>query len=321
MMINLSIFKKSSVGISVSNDNISIVELERGGREYRIKDIKSFDSKGCIKLSLTDANITNPVLFKKAIKTIVGNKRRCVSLSIPDASVKTALLELESTPSKKSELEKLIRWKMEKSLPFFVEDAKMSYQIIKKDGVENNNSILVSLIKKDVLYQYEELLKISGIEPVYINSSSFHIFNLYHDFMIKDEEGGQNFIFLHYIDNALSVMIFKDGCPDFIRIKALRAGRGNIKKIREELLASLKFYSHNREISDIKYLYYFADTDIASDELIEDMKIKRLWIEQIPWLNTFFINPPVSPFFKGGKKESLPLLNLIPAIGAAMELR
>lgn len=311
MMINLPFLKKSKVGISISNDYISLAELEKSGREYRIKALKSFNSKGCIRPLLTDVNITDQELFKKAIKTIVGNKRRCASLSIPDASVKTALLELESMPSKKSELEKLIKWKMEKSMPFAMNDAHISYQVL------NKKNVLVSVIRKGVLYQYEELLREAGVEPILIDTASSHIFNLFHNIIIKD---GENFIFLNIADAVFSLMIFKKGCPDFIRVKALRGGSGEIKRIRDELLASLKFYSHNREISDIKYLYYFADTDIAAKELIEDMKIKRLGIEQIQWLTHPFTNLPASPFFKGGTKEFPPLPNLLPAIGAAMEI-
>ena len=131
-MINPPFLKKSKVGISVSTDYIFYAELEKNGKEYRVKDIKSFDSKGCIKPSLTDANITDPELFKKAIKTIAGNKRVYASLSIPDVSVKTALFEFESIPSKKAELEKLIKWKMEKSLPFTMDDAQISYQALNK---------------------------------------------------------------------------------------------------------------------------------------------------------------------------------------------
>ncbi len=311
MMNNLSFLKKSKIGIGISTDYISFAELDKNVKGCSIKDIKSFGSDGCIKPSLTEQNIVNPELFRKTIKTVVGERKEAASVSIPDTAIKTALLEFESIPKKSGELEKLIRWKMEKSLPFPVEDAKMSYQIIKKDGTENINSILVSLIKKDVLYQYEELLKICGIEPVYLNGSSFHIFNLYHDFMMKDAEGGQNFIFLHYIDNTMSVMILKKGCPDFIRAKTLRIEKGDIKKIKSELLASLKFYSHSRDISALRYLYYFADTDIAANELIEDMKIKRLWIEQMQGDTGRFIKEGLSDEFT----------KYLPAIGAAMEIR
>ena len=313
-MINPPFLKKSKVGISVSTDYIFYAELEKNGKEYRVKDIKSFDSKGCIKPSLTDANITDPELFKKAIKTIAGNKRVYASLSIPDVSVKTALFEFESIPSKKAELEKLIKWKMEKSLPFTMDDAQISYQAL------NKKSILVSVIRKGILYQYEELLREAGVEPVLIDTASSHIFNLFHNIIMKE---GENFIFLNLINAVFTLIIFKKGCPDFIRVKALRRGSGEIKRIRDELLASLKFYSHTKEVSDLTNIYYIADINIEARELIEDsvIQVKRLGIEQIKWLNTFFTNPPVSPFFKGGIKESppSPLLNLLPAIGAAVE--
>jgi hypothetical protein len=302
MMINLPFLKKSKVGISISTDYISLAELEKSGREYWVKDIKSFDSKGCIRPLLTDVNITDPELFKKAIKTIVGNKRCCASISIPDASVKTALLELESIPSKKSELEKLIKWKMEKSLPFTMDDAHISYQVL------NKKNVLVSVIRKGILYQYEGLLREAGVEPILIDTASSHIFNLFHNIIIKD---GENFIFLNITNTVFSLMIFKNGCPDFIRVKALRGGTslpnrqgGEIKRIRDELFASLKFFSHSKEISNLTNIYYIADINIETKDLIEDsaMQIKRLGIEQITLL----------------KNSNSPHPTL-PAIGAAME--
>ena len=62
---------------------------------------------------------------------------------------------------------------------------------------------------------------------------------------------GENFIFLNLINAVFTLIIFKKGCPDFIRVKALRRGSGEIKRIRDELLASLKFYSHSADISDL----------------------------------------------------------------------
>jgi hypothetical protein len=321
MMINLSFFKKSKLGISISTDSIIIVEIEKNGNEFRLKDFKSADSKGYIKPSLTEQNIIDPASFKKAIKTLIGSKKRSASISIPDASVKTALLELESMPSKKTELRKLIKWKMEKSVPFKIDDAHISCQAL------NKKNILVSVIRKGILYQYEELLREASVEPVFIDTASSHTFNLFHDTIVKESE---SFIFLNIIDSVFTLMIFKKGCPDFIRVKALRGGTclpnrqgGEIKRVRDELLASLKFYSHSKEISDLTSIYYIADINIETKDLIEDsaIQVRRLGIEQIKWLNTFFTNPPVSPFFKGGIKESppSPLLNLLPAIGAAVE--
>lgn len=293
-MINPPFLKKSKVGLNISTDYISYAELEKNGKEYRVKDIKFFDSKGCIRPSLTDENITDPTNFKEAIKTLIGNKRLYASIGIPDASVKTAIFEFESLPQKTGEIEKLIKWKMEKSLPFIMDDAQISYQAL------NKNNILVSVIRKGILCQYEELLREAGVEPVLIDTASSHTFNLFHDIIIWESK---DFIFLSLMDNAFVVMIIKKGCPDFIRAKGFKSG-GADRRIKNEVLASLRFYSHSKAVSDLKNIYYLSDINIDENGLIEDsaMQVKRLGIEQIKWL-------------KGGERR----FNLLPAIGAAME--
>lgn len=297
MIINFPFFNKSKTGISISSDSIILVEIDKNGNGFRLKDFKTADIKGYVKPSLIEQNIIDTASFKKAIKTLIGSKMHSASISIPDASVKTALFEFESIPTKKTELGKLIKWKMEKSVPFPIGDAHISFQTL------NKKNILASVIRKGVLLQYEELLREAGVEPILIDTASSHIFNLFHDIIIKEDE---NFIFLNIVDSVFTLMIFKKGCPDFIRVKALRGGAGEIKRISDELLASLKFYSHSRDVSDLTCIYYIADINIETKDLIEDsaLQVKRLGAEQIKWV-----------------KEGERRFKLLPALGAAMERR
>ena len=73
--------------------------------------------------------------------------------------------------------------------------------------------------------------------------ASFHVFNLYHDIIFRQSAPPHNFIFLYAGDSFITVMFFKEGILNFIRIKTLRSQANSAEdRVIEELRSSLSFY-------------------------------------------------------------------------------
>jgi len=99
---------------------------------------------------------------RKALEA-VALKERDTTLVLPDAAVRVLLLDFDSLPPKTAEALSVVRFRLKKLLPFEADDAVISYQVMSsnKSGVR----VLAVAIPRDVLAEYESLVREAGFEP------------------------------------------------------------------------------------------------------------------------------------------------------------
>lgn len=257
----LRIFKAQ--GLNIGSRYLASVGLSTGNGRYLVKDRKVLRlPDGLVRPSPIDLNIKDYGKLRETIQQFLLNPKnrmkKKIFLGLPDLSVKVSIVDLEKLPSGKKDLEKILAWKMEKASLFPLHDVKLSYQVLHKPTKRDGGSyrLLVSMIKRDILIQYEDLISSLGLWPVIVDISSFHIFNLYNDYISQRISQEKGFIFLNIFEN-FTLMIFKDGLLDYIRIKA--SGGGPAKTF-DEILTSLNIYSEGHDLSAITHLFVFGDT-------------------------------------------------------------
>ncbi|HEY6374334.1 MAG TPA: hypothetical protein VIX90_02295 [Edaphobacter sp.] len=88
---------------------------------------------------------------------------RYVTVVVPDAAVRVLLLDFDQLPSKAAEALPVVRFRLKKLLPFDVEEAVVSYQVMStaKAGVH----VLAVAIPKTVLDEYEGVVMQAGYLP------------------------------------------------------------------------------------------------------------------------------------------------------------
>lgn len=93
----------------------------------------------------------------REVSEIVGNGGGRLGLLIPDGAVRVAILAFETLPDDRSEAESLVLWRMAETLPFAAAEARLSYQVMRREpgGVE----LLAVAAKGSVLAEYEGALE------------------------------------------------------------------------------------------------------------------------------------------------------------------
>jgi type IV pilus assembly protein PilM len=121
---------------------------------------------GLVTPSLTVANFPQPArvvaALKQALDAVVERDRK-VTLVIPDGAVRVLMLDFDSLPDKLTEALPILRFRLRKLLPFEVDDAAISYQIMSRDS--NSIRALVSVTPRAVLAEYELAVREAGYEP------------------------------------------------------------------------------------------------------------------------------------------------------------
>lgn len=86
-----------------------------------------------------------------------------LAVVIPDAAMRVLLLDFESLPGKQDEALPLVRFRLKKLVPFDVDTAVVSYQVM--SSARSLVRLLVAVVPRDVLEEYESVVREAGFAP------------------------------------------------------------------------------------------------------------------------------------------------------------
>ena len=128
---------------------------------------------GAVVLSLNEPNLQAADAVYAAIRAAlaeVSPRSRAITLVLPDTLVRVFVLDFDALPAKAAEAVSVVRFRLRKMVPFEVEDAGVSYQILTQD--KSFCKVLAAVIPGPVLAEYESAVRAAGYEPGAVLSSS-----------------------------------------------------------------------------------------------------------------------------------------------------
>jgi type IV pilus assembly protein PilM len=90
-------------------------------------------------------------------------RTRSVTVVVPDTVVRVFVLDFDSLPAKAAEAIPILRFRLRKMVPFDVEHAGVSYQILLETKTECK--VLAAVLPGPVLAEYEAVVRRAGFEP------------------------------------------------------------------------------------------------------------------------------------------------------------
>ncbi len=120
---------------------------------------------GCVVPDLTEGNLRQRDAVVIALRETLGNigaRSRDVTVVVPDAAVRVALLDFETLPEKHDEAEGVVRFRLRKSLPFDVDKAKVSYQTQPANGAVR---VVAAVALNSIVEEYEAVIREAGFMP------------------------------------------------------------------------------------------------------------------------------------------------------------
>lgn len=100
--------------------------------------------------------------LKRALDAVEARDKR-LTVVVPDAAARVLLLDFDTLPAKLSDALQVVRFRLRKLVPFEVDDAAISYQVIHQTADEIR--ALVMVMPHSVLAEYEEAVRLAGYEP------------------------------------------------------------------------------------------------------------------------------------------------------------
>jgi type IV pilus assembly protein PilM len=172
--------------------------------------------------SLSERNLQNSDaaldIARNALKE-AGARGFEVSVVIPDDSSRIAFLTVDGLTGNTHDRDTFVRWKLKKSVPFDVDAAQVSYQVLGPHlGPEGKGiDIVVALSPRSIVQEYEELLERLGLHAGLVVPSTLATMNLYP----SRELAQQDVLLVKLASESITTTIFQNDRPRFYR----RVGR------------------------------------------------------------------------------------------------
>jgi type IV pilus assembly protein PilM len=128
-------------------------------------------SAGVLRPGLKVPNLADRAAVIAALESALGatNARdRDVTVVVPDAAARVLLLDFDALPTRRQEALQVVTFRLRKMVPFDVETAVVSYQVMaqKGSGAKSGQlSLLVTIMPGEVLEEYEGVVREAGYEP------------------------------------------------------------------------------------------------------------------------------------------------------------
>jgi type IV pilus assembly protein PilM len=120
---------------------------------------------GALVPDLVEPNLRNGRAVRQAIESALGDiagRARDVVAILPDTVVRVVLLDFETLPSKAEEAEAVVRFRLKKSLPFNLDEARISYHA---QAASTGVRAVAAVVLNNVLAEYESAFRDAGYSP------------------------------------------------------------------------------------------------------------------------------------------------------------
>jgi type IV pilus assembly protein PilM len=108
-------------------------------------------------------NFIRPQLYRDALPKVTalnGARHLTTALVIPDYAVRMAIVDFEDFPTREEDRISLLRFRLRKTVPFHIEEARLAYSI--QESRTGHIEILAVAIANPILHEYESIFAEAG---------------------------------------------------------------------------------------------------------------------------------------------------------------
>jgi type IV pilus assembly protein PilM len=156
---------KPKLACEISADRVLAGRVSENGGHSLEACASSELAPGSVVPDLIETNLRQPDAVYETVRdtlTTVGGRSHDVIAVLPDAAVRVVLLDFETLPAKREEVEAVVRFRLKKSLPFDVDKAKVSYHVQPSTG---GVRVIAAVALANVVEDYEAAFRQAGYEP------------------------------------------------------------------------------------------------------------------------------------------------------------
>ena len=156
--------RRPTLACEIAADRILAGRAADAGRRVEVSSAQEL-APGTLVPDLMESNLRDGSAVRHAIASTlgdVGGHSHDVIAILPDTAVRVVLLDFETLPAKRDEAEAVVRFRLKKSLPFDLADARVSYHA---QTASKGTRVAAAVVLNKVLEEYESAFRDAGYSP------------------------------------------------------------------------------------------------------------------------------------------------------------
>jgi type IV pilus assembly protein PilM len=234
-MQNITITKKSKIGLDIGTHSIKVVELREQHGMYTLRNLGIKE----IPIAYREEDKRDVTLIARLIKELfaeTGIKNKGVVLAIPGSKVSIKVIKMPQIP--KSELSEAIKWEMRRHVPFPIEDAVLDYSILDtviEEGIAKFK-LFVAAVPKSVVNDQLAIITEAGLYPEGINVVPFALWKAFEGRGVTQRASteGETIVLVDIGYERTSISLISDNALQFTRYATIGSN-----SLTEALLAPI----------------------------------------------------------------------------------
>jgi hypothetical protein len=239
------------VGLELRDDAVIAVKLQGTGARLQLAGHAhralppGVLTTGLMKLQIGDARALIRAV-QDALKLAGAEGAHKVSLALPDTIARVFIVDLQELPTNAQQAGEIIRLRLKKSVPFRLEDTRMSWQSLGRTD-DGRTQVLVVLAAEAALRPVESLLEETGLRAGLIDIATFDLFNALRVDRGLMAHGRGDVAVLNATPGYFSTMMLRADRLIFYRSKNYHVhggyqGEESLRVVGRELKTSLSYY-------------------------------------------------------------------------------
>jgi type IV pilus assembly protein PilM len=207
--------KQPPIGIDIGSSYIKIVQLKETKKGY---ELALFDMLPIQHGLITENGISNKGKLAEFVKELLKKANVSKGQAVFGLSGQSSvIIKRVSLPlMAESELNLSIKYEAEQHIPLDLDSVAIDFHIIgPKSEDENQMEVWLVAVKKDLLNNYVEVLRMVGLEPAVADVQQFALSNMYE--FNYDISKMRNVALVNIGANTTNVNISQEGSPLFLR--------------------------------------------------------------------------------------------------------
>ena len=227
------------VAIEVRASAVGVVRVRRERGRLVVGAAASMElPPGALALSLTQPNLADAARFRQALHGaleragVLGGAK--VALVLPDTAARVALVPAVEVPARKpAELDEILRFRLRKTMPFEVRDARVAHAA---PGNGPSDVLVVAAAAGPVVAGYEEVCRSLGLAPGLVEVAGMALARA--AFSGRADGDG---LLVNWDEGYLTLVLARDGWPILVRTLAGPAVATTADVLRE-VSSTLTYY-------------------------------------------------------------------------------
>ena len=279
------------VGIELNSDGIRIAAVSIDKGRIRLQHLDSSDlPEGVIDINPFKPNILSLEPVAEALKTLwtrnrIKQPRTC--LLIQDRCALPFNVVMEQTARSHEECLEILRFKLRRSVPFRIEDAKIQYINSKGIADYQSQNLWVLIIHGEILRQYEQVIESAiDVQCGLVDLTTFNLIN-FSEYLIQQESlGDKDIMYINLNRDYISVAMTQKGALMFYRTRSLEGQNGILEEAMAEIHPAAMYYLDKLggQKLDRAYIYSTEDREDLSSEVAGKLGLET----RIPSIDAYF---------------------------------